>query len=229
MLSYELSIRFSANDFTACGTIKPSAVQHAIQEIASQHAEHLGIGFANMMEQNLIWALTKLRYQVLSPLMPDTDYRIITYPKPKKSLLFFRDIYIYGADDTLHLKATTQWCLMDYTTRHIVRSSTDFVGELIQTDAFPDGFLRFVPGELTAVGEYTITEIDLDANNHTNNCRYADMIQHVLPNAVGNDFSITFAHESRLGDTVKLYTSPHTAGTVVCGKMDDTLIFSALV
>ena len=229
MLSYELSIRFSADDFTHCGTIKPSAVQHVIQKIAEQHADQLGIGFEAMMKQNLIWVLTKLRYQVVSPLMPDTDYRLITYPKQKKSMLFFRDFYIYDADDALYLKATTQWCLMDYNTRHIVRSSTNFEGELITTDAFPDGFRRFVPGELTPVGEYAITEADLDYNNHTNNCRYGDMIQHVLPNAIGNDFSITFAHESRLGDTVKLYTSPHSDGTVVCGKLDDTLIFSALV
>ena len=228
MISDELTVRFTADDFTENGCLKPSSLQQVFQDIAQQHSAREGLGYEAMLEKNLIWIITKLRYMVLFHPDPDTDYRLVTYPRPKKGMLYFRDFYLYDTDGNLYLKAISQWCVMDYSSRRIVRTPFDFQGEFTTQEAIPDGFQRFVPGELTPAGEYHITEKDLDGNNHTNNCRYGDMVLQVLPDHIGNELSITFSKETRLGDTIRLFTCPHGEQTLVCGKKDDDLIFTAL-
>lgn len=228
MISDELTVRFTADDFTLNGCLKPSSLQQVFQDIAQQHSAREGFGYRDMLQENLIWIITKLRYQVLFHPEPNTDYRLVTFPKPKKGMLYFRDFYLYDAEGNLYVRAISQWCVMDYSSRRLVRYPRDFQGEFTQDSAIPEGFLRFTPDELTPAGEYHITEKDLDGNNHTNNCRYGDMVLQVLPDHIGNELSITFSKETRLGDTIELFTSPSDAGLIVCGKKDGELIFSAL-
>jgi acyl-ACP thioesterase len=133
--------------------------------------------------------------------------------------------------DGTHLcDGISQWCIMDFVTRRIIRVPKDFVGEFYTTPILPDGFERFRPEAPVPAGTYTITEADLDGNNHTNNCRYADMIEQVLPHTSGADFSISFAKETRLGDVIELFTSPAENGrTIVGGNVDGQNVFSALL
>jgi len=229
MITYEMPISFSPADFCENGTIKASALQYVFQEIGGTHAELLGLGFDAMMQDNQIWVITKLKYRLLNPLQPNTPYRLVTFPKPHRGLLYQRDYKIFDNADNLMCIGISQWCVMDYNTRKIVRTNKDFRGEFCTEVLFPEGFDRFRPGELTPAGTYTITTSDLDSNAHTNNCRYADMVEQVLPGQSGADFSITFAHETRLGDNISLFTSPAGDHTIVCGMADDQTVFSALV
>jgi len=230
MIVHERLITFSPNCFTSDGTIKPSALQYEFQEIGGEHAGAHGMGITEMVSEGLMWAVTKVKYRLFGRLQPNTPYRLVTYPRPHRGMLYQRDYQIFDADGTHLLNGISQWCIMDFTTRRIVRTNKDFVGEFNTDVLFPEGFERFRPGELTPAGSYTISEHDLDGNNHTNNCRYADMVEQVLPALSATDFSITFAKETRLGDTIQLFTSPAENGRViVCGMVDDQNVFSALI
>ena len=229
MITYEMPISFTAEQFFPNGTVKASALQFVFQEIGGIHAEALGLGFEAMMKDNHIWVLTKLKYRILSPLHPNTDYRLVTFPKPHRGPLYQRDYKIYDAEGELLVIGISQWCVMDYTTRKMLRTNKDFEGEFNTEVLFPEGFDRFRATELTPAGSYTITESDLDHNAHTNNCRYADMVEQVLPNLSPADFSITFAQETLLGDEIALFTSPCEGHTVVCGMVGEQTVFSALI
>lgn len=229
MITYEMPVSFTADQFSANGTVKASALQFVFQEIGGIHAEKLGLGFDDMMRDNQIWVVTKLKYRIISPLQPNTQYRLVTFPKPHRGMLYQRDYKIYDTDGSLLVIGISQWCVMDYTSRRVLRTNKDFVGEFNTEVLFPEGFDRFRPGELTPAGSYTITEADLDHNAHTNNCRYADMVELALPGQSAADFSITFAHETRLGDVIRLFTSPDGDHTIVCGMVDDQTVFSALI
>lgn len=229
MITYEMPISFTPDQFTSSGTVKASALQYVFQEIGGIHAEQLGLGFDAMMADNQIWVVTKLKYRLFSQLQPGVEYRLVTFPKPHRGMLYQRDYKIFDSADNLSVIGISQWCVMDYTTRKIVRTNKDFDGEFCTEVLFPEGFERFRPGQLDPAGTYTITQSDLDHNAHTNNCRYADMVEQVLPGQSGTDFSITFAHETRLGDTINLFTSPAGDHTIVCGMVDDQTVFSALV
>ena len=230
MITHATAISFTADQFSSAGIIKASALQYVFQEIGGEHAGANGMGISEMVSEGLMWAVTKVRYRLYGQLQPDTDYRLVTYPRPKRGMLYQRDYQIFDMDGRHLADGISQWCIMDFVSRRILRLDKDFKGEFYTVPILPEGFARFRPNELTPAGTYTISESDLDGNNHTNNCRYADMVEVALPNGTGMDFSITFSKETRLGDTIELFTSPAADGKViVSGMVDGQNVFSALV
>ena len=229
MITHERIIRFT-NDAFSNGHIRPSALQYEVQEIGGEHAASAGMGAAEMVADGQMWVVTKIRYRLYGSLQPDTDYRLVTYPRPKRGMLYQRDYQIFAMDGTHLCDGISQWCIMDSVSRRIVRVPKDFVGEFYTVPILPEGFERFRAGDLTPAGSYVITESDLDGNNHTNNCRYADMVEQVLGSVTAKDFSVNFAKETRLGDVIELFTSPAEDGKViVSGNVDGQNVFSALV
>lgn len=230
MITHETTVSFTPEMFSSAGVIKASALQYVFQEIGGEHAGAHGMGITEMVSEGLMWAVTKVKYRLYGQLQPNTDYRLVTYPRPKRGMLYQRDYQIFDMDGKHLADGISQWCIMDFVSRKIIRTAKDFVGEFYTVPILPEGFERFRPTELTPAGTYVITESDLDGNNHTNNCRYADMVEVALPNGTGTDFSITFSKETRLGDTVELFTSPAEGGkTIVSGMVDGQNVFSALV
>ena len=230
MIQHESTISFTPDLFSSAGIIKASALQYVFQEIGGEHAGANGMGITEMVSEGLMWAVTKVKYRLYGQLQPNTDYRLVTYPSPKRGMLYQRDYQIFDKDGKHLADGISQWCIMDFVSRKIVRTAKDFVGEFYTVPILPEGFERFRPTELTPAGTYVITESDLDGNNHTNNCRYADMVEVALPKGTGNDFSITFSKETRLGDTVELFTSPAADGKIiVSGMVAGQNVFSALV
>jgi len=230
MIQHETTISFTPDLFSSAGIIKASALQYVFQEIGGEHAGANGMGITEMVSEGLMWAVTKVKYRLYGQLQPNTDYRLVTYPRPKRGMLYQRDYQIFDKDGKHLADGISQWCIMDFVSRKIVRTAKDFVGEFYTVPILPEGFERFRPTELTPAGTYVVTENDLDGNNHTNNCRYADMVEVALPKGTGNDFSITFSKETRLGDTVELFTSPAADGKIiVSGMVAGQNVFSALV
>ena len=231
MIQYEMTISFTPEHFTSAGVIKASALQYVFQEIGGAHAGSAGMGITEMVRDGMMWAVTKIRYRLYGQLHSNTQYRLVSYPRPHRGMLYQRDYQIFTADDAqLLCEGISQWCIMDFNSRRIIRVNKDFVGEFDTNKILPDGFPRFRPDVLTPAGSYTITVSDLDGNDHTNNCRYADMVEQVLPNVSPADFTINFARETRLGDVIELFTSVTPEGkTIVSGSIDGETVFSALV
>jgi len=230
MITHEMTVSFTPDMFNNAGVIKASALQYVFQEIGGEHAGMAGMGITEMVSEGLMWAVTKVRYRLYGTLRPDTDYRLVTYPRPRRGMLYQRDYQIFDSDGNHLADGISQWCIMDFISRKVVRTTKDFVGEFYTVPILPEGFERFRPAELTPAGSYVITEADLDGNNHTNNCRYADMVEVALRDQSAMDFSINFSKETRLGDTVELFTSPAAdSKTIVSGMVDGQTVFSALV
>ncbi len=226
VISYEGTKRFSEDDYCG-GSILPSALMRAFQWIAGEHVESTGNGVEALKSRGLVWVLTGLHYLILSEPCPGQDYTLSTYPRPNGSRLYDRDFYITEGDRTL-VKATSQWCLMNYLTRRIEQVELGYDGEF-RTDApFPEKLQRLRPRELPKSGSYTVQTSDLDSNDHMNNCRYADIAVAELGNPGVKELTVTFAREARLGDTLELSVSEdHTA--VAGTKPDGTLIFALKV
>lgn len=251
-IKHEYDIKLHASDFDAKGRVKASSLMHVFQEAATIHAEMLGVGFEPLMAQNYIWVLTKLRFQVNKLMKANTTYHLKTYPRPKKGVTFFRDFFLYDekynehydeykhaddgcGEDTAYspvVIGTSQWCIINFKTRRIERTKIDFTdGTYITEEAFEDGIEKFRIHEdaLAQIGSHTVTEDDLDENEHVNNCRYADMVENVLEGHT--DFTIHFSKEARLGDEILLYRERLDDDFIaVAGKLaDGTTVFQAKV
>lgn len=230
MLMLEESISFTDRDFDENGNIKASSLMYAFQEIASDHAASLGFGFDDLIKQDLIWVLSKLKFRVNGVLQKSTAYRLQTYPRPKKGVTFFRDYYILGENDIVLAEGTAYWCIINFKTRKVERTKVNFDGTYIDHEPFENGIERFRinEDELISIGSHKVTEDDLDENEHVNNCRYADMVEKVL--AGHTMFSIYFSKEARMGDEILLYKEEINGDTIVAGKLPDgTGVFQAKV
>lgn len=223
MLELKRSISFRKEDFDSDENIKASSLMYSFQEIAAEHADKLGFGFDDMIKNNRIWVLNKLKFRIYGRLKKDVEYELSTYPRPKKGVSWFRDYYLRDEHGALMTAGASQWCIINFDTRRIERTGLDFDGEYIDHPAFEEGIEKIRIPELTMAGKHTVTETDLDENRHTNNCRYADMISDVLGRSDHESFTINFTRETRLGDEIMLYTGVGETeeSKVVVGKSAD--------
>ena len=223
-IQYSLPLRFERSDFTPAGSVRASAILHAFQDIAKAHASAEGLGFDRLIARNLIWVITKYRFRVLGDIRPDTDYTLLSFPRRTGSLIYDRDFHILSQDGGELAVGTSQWCIVNALTRHVEQTDLDFAGVYNPVPAMPEGIERIRPKALALVSHHTVTKEDLDENDHTNNCRYADMALELLGVQSVRELTMTFASETRLGDEIGLYLSPDG---VAAGKLGDSLVFAA--
>lgn len=228
MIEYIIDFTFNYNDIDANGNPGPARILRLFQEAACGHATAGGIGFDELIKENLIWVVTKIRYRVEKPFKAGERYKLYTYPMPKQSLIYIRDYYIEDSVGNIVVRGSSQWCILNFVTRKIQRTSFDFKGEFYQEKAFEDPFPRVkLSGAGTEEGFHLVTSDDLDDNEHTNNCRYADFVENYIEDTSFSEFSITFQRETRLGDTIVFYTEKlfnESGGndTIIAGRLKET-------
>ena len=226
----EETVSFYPADFDEKGNIKASSLMRAFQDIAAAHAEQMNLGFEDLMAQNYIWVLSKLRFRIKGTLGTEEKYCLKTYPRPKKGVIFLRDYYIIDSSGDTVVEGTSHWCIINFKTRRIERTKIDFDGKYIDYEPFENGIEKFKVNEeaLAQIGSHQVTEEDLDKNRHLNNCRYADMVETVLQGHT--DFRIYFSKEALLGDNILLYKAEDDEYIYVEGKLEDgTVVFQAKV
>ena len=235
---YEWDMRWTEDDIEEHGWIRGSSLMHAFETIASAHVDSLDLGFEQMIAQNRIWVMTKIKYVIYKKAEAGVNYHLGTYPRPKKAITFYRDYYLWDQDGEVVAAATSQWCILNFETRRPERTDIEVPGPCIDHEPFEKGIekIRWTPEEGSSlVGRHLVTEEDLDKNQHVNNCRYADMIDEVMGQSAHREVNIHFAKETVLGDEILLYADAderadgegvqHVSGTLT----DGTVVFKSLV
>lgn len=221
MLKHRLDFRTTSKDFNENGKIKLSSLLHYCQEVATEHADIIGIGRENLIKENIIWVLVKMRIRILEELQPDEDYYVVTYPRPQKSRYCPRDYYIYNADGKQMAVGTSIWSLVNCITRKMVRHELDFKGEFTTEIPFEDGFEKIRMKEQAVAGEYKIEEKDIDLNGHCNNCFYGDMVEQVSHVEAPCEFQIQYSKETKLGEVVQLHCQEVEDGRLISGTLPE--------
>lgn len=230
MLEYKMEIRLEKKDFDEKGEIRPGALLRFFQDIAALHADQMGIGFDDMMKDDLIWIITKLRCRIAAPLSPGQNCYILTYPRKKRSRICPRDYYLYDEADKLCAYGTSLWSVINYKTRKLERIPFDYGEELYEKDAFPEGFEKLHMENPRSLGSYTVKKEDLDVNDHTNNCRYADLVRSISEVERIGEFTIQFSKETRLGDEILLSGHKEAGQETIRGSLagDETVFLAKL-
>lgn len=222
MLQYKMNICPTGQHFDEKGELLSSALLYFFQKAAEAHAAQAGAGFDDLIRQNLIWVVTKLKYRMQGVIKPGGHYSLLTFPKPKHSLIYQRDYLICDSSGEELVLGSSQWCIVNFFTRRVERSGFDYEGEFCERVLFPEGFERIRLPELSYAGRHLISERDLDRNDHTNNCRYADMVKSVLRREEGiRSFLIYYNRETRLKDEILFFSGRSEEGEVVSGRLPD--------
>lgn len=182
----------AVDEFDFAERIKPSAILEYFQDLATVHAEEIGIGFETMKERNLCWVLNRLSAVIDRQPEIGEEITLATYPHKPGIADAVRDYYITDSKGRSLIRGTSRWCVLDiqnkairrcaalfdypesaYTTRSAVEGGNPQICDISQSAGDSESASR---------GKVNIT--DLDRNGHMNNARYADM----AVNAVDYDF-----------------------------------------
>ncbi|MDR2027748.1 MAG: hypothetical protein LBQ01_09380 [Prevotellaceae bacterium] len=151
-----------------------------LQESAYKHAENHNFGWTDMSENNLFWALSRIRVQIDSyPLWNDSIF-VETWSKEPDPIMAYRDFEIFLPDRKKLLSATSAWLMLSMETRKPQRIA-------LMKDKFPEPYNRSAldvrPGKLpqhkkTADNPviHTVPYSAIDINGHVNNTLYIQWI-----------------------------------------------------
>lgn len=166
-----------------------------MQESASNHAERLGFGISWLAENNFAWFLTRqLVVMETYPKLGET-IQVLTWPKGRDRLLWYRDFKILDGSECVIGKAVTAWLVIDLDRRRPRR--TDTLPPLHPPNDVESALPRR-PGKVAALSEGTPSHSirvgyrDLDVNEHVNSARYVEWIL--------DAFDAEFHKSHRLGE-----------------------------
>lgn len=191
--------------------LKPSSVLQYFQDLATEHADIIGIGYETMLKKNLIWVLTNVSVRFHRYPTIGESIKVTTFPRKPAVAYALRDYYITDCNNNVLISGTSKWVTIDVKSRMIRRCNVlfDFADEVYIPNApFEDGnktviFDEDAENALIMTDKVRIT--DIDRNKHMNNARYGDMMLNAFTmekltreRIVG--FDINFVSEMKYGD-----------------------------
>lgn len=200
-----------AGDFDKFDRIKPSAVLDLFQDAAGQHAEEIGVGFDDMLAQEYLWVLTRIKFEINSAPSRYQSVVVKTWPLAPNRLNYRREYCIEDMDGNKLIIGSSEWVVIHSTERKLLS-----VPDLYKLDGDYHNEVMF-EGKLGKVRDFE-TEIsprivnagfsELDINDHVNNTKYANyVIDAINPaeNEALKTFQIDYRKEVMQGTELNIY------------------------
>jgi len=223
----EYEVRSYQIDFQGEATL--GAMGRFMQEVATAHAEHLGVGFEALSGKGMAWVLARQRIEIER--MPGMGETITarTWPTRHGRLFFYRDFAFTGAGGSPLLRANTTWFAM------AVENRMPQPAEAFLDDPIPMGESQFdrEPAKLRpdADGEagaaFPVRYGDLDVNGHVNNVRYLEWLMDDQPVEFHRrnrlrSIEVNYVGEAVPGDDVRIVTTDRGGSRmghrIACGQ-----------
>ena len=178
-LQIEATRRVESFDADLHNKLKISSLFNYMQDIASFHAEQLGVGYHTLQENKIFWVLSWAKTEIQSLPSYGETLKIKTWAKGKHRLFYMRDFVFYNENSEEIIRATSAWLLLNSETKRM----TDLSKIGIDLPSFPEehaieeypGKFKFdvgVPSQFDRKIYYS----DIDINEHVNNSRYIEFI-----------------------------------------------------
>ena len=144
-------------------------------DIATLHAEQLGVGADALFARGLFWLTVKTKVRILRrPRMLET-VTVSTRPLVPERVRAIRE-YRLEKDGELLAEGKTEWAVIDVAAGKLCPMAGIFPPdlELAAEPAWPAPFARIRPdfSEAEALGTYTVRSTDIDLGGHMNNIAY---------------------------------------------------------
>ncbi len=211
--------------------LTPKSILGLFQDVASIHAEKIGVGYKDMLTKNLYWVLSRVKYDIVK--MPQVNQTVVvsTWPQPKGRIDFDREFLVTDQDGEVLIKGTSKWCVINTSTRSLQRTDdVNYIGNCITDTNYTDKFLKITLPETqpTLNHTHTVMFTDLDHNKHMNNTNYANLVSNVI-NVSPSHFEINYITECVKHDQIEVYSITENNSTYIMGKVDNKICFTSLV
>jgi medium-chain acyl-[acyl-carrier-protein] hydrolase len=201
---------------------KLNALFLALQESASIHAQHLGFGYDQLIDQDLAWVLSRFKIHIQHLPSAGDLVRVQTWPKGIQQKLFcMRDFFIMTPDgDTVYAEASSAWLLINTHTRRMQLPAVlgDGLPDNAGRSALDEPLERIeISGALQEQFTVQARTSMLDLMGHVTSSRYLEWVCDCFPveTFLGQDgrerlswLQINFNREVRPGECV----------SVTCGR-----------
>lgn len=203
---------------------KPAHFFQAMQEAAANHASHLGFDYRDMLANDKVWILSRMKIRFNK--MPTVGQKVFieTWPKGIQQKVFFmRDFFFTGEDGQQFAAATSAWLLISPTARRMLLPHS-LNGSLPDNNgrfALDETLDRISPAqdlEERLVVEARYSAVDM--MGHVNNTRYIEWLCDCfsLEEMGQRGFSwlqINYVNEVRPGERVAISVGPKQPGAEV--------------
>ncbi len=189
-------------------------------DIATLHAEQLGVGADAMFSRGLFWLTVKTKVRILRrPRMLET-VKLSTRPLAPERVKAIRE-YRLEKDGELLAEGKTEWAVIRTDTGRLCPMAGIFPEELelAAEPDYPAPFARINPDFSGAetLGSYTVRATDIDLGGHMNNVAYLRALLGVLPGRElaampQGEIEIAFRTPCFEGETLRVLRRPTETG-----------------
>ncbi len=209
---YSHTFFLTAGESNACGRMPITLIAQRVIEVATEHANDLGIGYDALIQKNIGWVLSRLPIEMVRYPIINETYTLTTWIETYNKHFSERNFVMTDGNGEVIGHMRSMWVAINMQSR-TVADLTEF-----ERDAFPIGEqecpickvgrLQKLP-DCSSEEYYTFRYCDIDFNRHVNTVRYLDLIlnhwslDHFDNNLIAR-LEICFHHECYFGEKVKL-------------------------
>lgn len=206
---YEKSIVIppSACDFD--GRLSIPGAFSVFMDLATEHAERLGVGLSAMQAKRRFWLTVKTKIVFHERPAISEGVRLLTWPEKPGPLRFNRS-YEVRRGDRLLIAGRTEWAVLNTETGGLAPSADIYPEGLAceRGSALEKGFAR-IPDRFEGApfAEYRVRSADIDLGGHMNNAAY--------PRALFGAFSIGELRTMRVRCVDLIFRAPCHEGDLL--------------
>lgn len=194
------------------GNVKLGALLRYAQQVATAHAEAVGLDDALYRKTHTAYVLAKLALHIERLPRVDEELTLLTQPENCKRAVNKRITHFYDASGAEAAVMDSRWVLIDTEKRIILRKHPEQFNDQWAADVpfeLPIKLPRIAPEDCEVLGEQQAVYSRCDMNGHLNNTRYADIVCDAVPWEVWNtaqirDFTISYHREVPRGECFTL-------------------------
>ena len=212
--TYTHSYILTAGETNAEGRMPLTLLMERVIEVATEHANALGIGYATLIKRNVGWVLSRVSIEMQRYPVINDAYTLTTWIECYNRRFSERNIRVSDGEGNVIGYVRTVWVAMDFATRSVADLAE--LGE----DAFPvsdtpcpiakAARIAVIPEDaVEAAEDYVFRYCDVDFNRHVNTVRYLELILNHWPLDwydchTLRRFDVHFHHECHYGEAVSL-------------------------
>lgn len=216
----------------------PQLIQQII-DVATEHADKLGVGFRELQSNDNSWVLSRVTFELNRfPRMFET-YTLTTWIEGFNRLFSERNFEIRSADGEIIGYVRSIWVAINSSTRRPADlSQFAHLAETVADRPCPiekQSKIRIPAQTPQIVNSYTFRVSDIDLNRHVNSTRYIELILNQLELADYDEnylqrFEIEYKQEALYGNTVEVTSTQTDNGFVTAITHEgDTICLARLI
>ncbi|MBR7172227.1 MAG: hypothetical protein IKD36_00305 [Clostridia bacterium] len=232
IMKHSEKITLFSSYFDMNDRLSAKSILGLFQDLAGINADEIGVGYKAMLEKNLYWILSRVKFDILKMPVPNQTVVVETWPHEKGRIDFDRDFKILSEDGEVMIIGTSKWCVIDTQSRSLQRTeNVNYVGEIYDEKNYEDRFAKIsVPADgLKECFTHTVRFSDLDHNHHMNNTNYALLSANATENQMFSHYEINYLSECLLGDEILVSVAKTEEGEFVVGKNGEKTAFAVFV